>query len=131
MTATAVENTNKGIAGKIWERKATLVWETGDGHAAQELTLEHLVGAMENVVVAISEVTANPTVTVTLSGPEGETLLSLATLADGTVHFKQYPGDFDSILLAGFPVTLSVDPSADAGGSEQTLTVEVVLRGIG
>jgi hypothetical protein len=131
MTVSAVENSNKGIKGKVWERKGTFIWQTGDGHAAQTLTLRNLIGALENVVVAITAVTGNPTVNVTLTGPEGEVLLSLEALADGTVHFKAYPTDFDSILLAGGDVTLSVDPSADAAGEAQTLTVEVVLRGLG
>lgn len=127
VSKTELENTAKG---KVWERRVRFVWQTGDGHAVQNHVLQNPVaGAMENVIVAISEVTGNPTVNVTLTDENGAVLLSLEGLADGTVHVLQYPTNFDSILLAGGPLTLSVDPSADAGGVAQTLTVTVVLRG--
>jgi len=131
MTVSAIENANKGIVGKVWERKCTFVWQTGDEHAAQSITLANLLGALENVIVVISGVTGNPTVTVTLTdAATGAALVTLSAMADGTVHFKQYPNDFYSVLLAGGDVELTVDPSADAGGEAQTLTVEVVLRGL-
>jgi hypothetical protein len=130
MTVSATENTNKGIKGQVWERKGTFVWQTGDGHAAQTLTLSGIVGALENVIAVISEVTGNPTVNITISDENSATLASFSALADGTVHVKQYPTDFDSILVAGGDITISVDPSADAGGAGQTLTVAVVLRGV-
>ena len=114
----------------VWEKKAVLVWQTDDGHAAQTVTIPRTNGALENVIVGITEVTGNPTVNVTLTDENGAVLLTLTALADGTVHVKKVATDFDAILLSGGPLTLSVDPSADAGGAGQTLTVTVVLRGL-
>lgn len=133
MTESATENTAKITKGKFWERKATFVWQTDDGHAAQSVTLNNLSGVLENIIAVITEVTGNPTVNITLKDENGASILAdtvLATLADATTHVKRFPSDFDSVILPGSALTLSVDPSADAGGVGQTLTVTVVLRGI-
>jgi hypothetical protein len=130
MTASATENTARITKGKFWERKVTFVWETDDGHAAQSVTLNNLSGVLENLIAVITEVTGNPTVDITLTDENSADLLALSALADATTHIKRFPTDFDSVILPGSALTLSVDPSADAGGAAQTLTVTVILRGI-
>ncbi len=118
---------DRGLIYPVWRRRATFTWATGDGHAAQTVTIAGLNGLIQGVVISISEVTGNPTVNVTLADDLSGQIGSFATLADGTVHIKD-SSDFDNIPVA-CNVVISVDPSADPGGVTQTLTVIVELRG--
>lgn len=111
----------------VWRARATFTWATGDGSTAQTVTLNNMNGVIQAAVISISEVTGNPTVDVTLTDDLSAELAAFSTLADGTKHYKD-EGDFNNIPVAG-DVIISVDPSADPGGSAQTLTVIVELRG--
>lgn len=118
---------------------AVLDWVTSEGHAAQTADLTKVSGTIKAIRVAISSVTANPTVNVTLtditeSGLAAATLATLTGLADGTLHLKlaeshkaTQDADFNPIPCLDNDLRISVDPSADPGGSAQTLTVTVTL----
>lgn len=111
----------------VWRARATFTWATGDGHAAQTVTLATLNGHIEAVVVSISNPTGDPTVNVTLTDDLSASIVALTTLAKNTVHYKD-EGDIGILPVAG-NVVITVDPSADPGGTAQTLTVIVELRG--
>jgi hypothetical protein len=110
-------------------------WLTGDGHAAQTATLRNLMGLITRIDIVISEVTDNPTVTVAFADSAGLAIIpSFATLADGTHHVKLArsnkstpDADFNPLPVCQETLTATVDPSADPGGSAQTLTVDVIL----
>jgi hypothetical protein len=123
-------NAEKNIK-PVWNAQATFVWQTGDGHAAQQVDVPFINGTIKQVVVNASSVTDNPTLTVSLQGDQSETLYSVGSLADGTVHCKK-PGDtgFGDIVVCEDALSIIVDPSADPGGTSQTLTVVVVIKGI-
>ncbi|MHC4622260.1 MAG: hypothetical protein ACYTEQ_31385 [Planctomycetota bacterium] len=118
---------------------ADLDWVTSEGHAAQTTDLKKVSGVIKAVRIAISSVTANPTVSVTLtditeSGLAAATLATFSGLADGTLHVKfseshknSQDADFNPIPCYENDLRISVDPSADPGGSGQTLTVTVTL----
>ena len=111
-----------------------LSWATGEGHAAQTATFNGAIMLIERVDVLISSVTANPTVTITWADENGVVILvgtNFATLADGTNHLflsTKATADFDAIPVNN-DITITVDPSADAGGAGQTLTVDVIMYG--
>lgn len=110
-------------------------WATGDGHGAKTATLPRVTGKCTRVDVVISSVTGNPTVGVTITDTTNSgTYITLAALADGTHHVKladSHKGtpdaDFNAVAFCNNALTVSIDPSADAGGAAQTLTVDVVL----
>jgi hypothetical protein len=110
-----------------------LSWATDAGHAAQTTTTS-LNGVVYRIDIIISEVTGNPTVNVSFANQNSVVCLpAFNTLADGTKHFKNAlvnsitsSADFDPVAVAD-TITVTVDPSADAGGSAQTLTVDVVF----
>lgn len=115
-----------------------LDWITGEGHAAQTETLTKLYGTIVRIDVIISSVTDNPTVAITITDTDnGGTIASWtggSVLADGTHHIMlarsnkaTQDANFNEVPLCGDNLTLSADPSADAGGAAQTLTVDVVL----
>ena len=117
---------------------ATLDWVTDEGHAAQTTDLKSVTGKLHCVEIKISSVTGNPTVTMTLSDITDTdfvtTLETFSTLADGTLHkyfvnSKEYDADhdMDGHVFCLHDLRISVDPSADAGGSAQTLEVDVSL----
>lgn len=112
---------------------ATLDWVTGEGHAAQTASL-NLNGTILRQDVIISSVTANPTVNVSVTNQNSVSLSELnhTNLTDGTNHTfdsisskSSADADFNPVTVND-TVTVSVDPSADAGGSGQTLTVKVI-----
>ena len=80
---------------------------------------------------------ANPTVAVTFRDQNSCIVIPdalCAALADGTNHIllsRSYKstldGDFNPVFLCDSDITVSMDPSADAGGEAQTLTVDVIL----
>lgn len=113
---------------------AQLSWATGAGHAAKTATLGNVVGMIERVDIIISSVTGNPTVNISFVDQNSVVVLpAMNTLADGTKHMKlaysnkgTQDADFNAVPHAGL-LTVSADPSADAGGEGQTLTVDVIL----
>jgi hypothetical protein len=113
---------------------AQLDWVTDEGHAAQTTTAD-LNGIVYRIDIIISSVTAEGvTVDVSYEDQNGVVCLpAMSTLAENTKHFKNAlvnslvsSADFDPVAIAG-TVTVTVDPSADAGGSAQTLTVDVIF----
>ncbi len=110
-----------------------LSWVTGAGHAAQTATAA-VNGTITRIDLVASAVTGNPTLNVSYADDNGVVLLpAMNSLADGTKHFKNAlvnsisaSADFNPVMHAG-NITVTVDPSADAGGSAQTLTVDVIL----
>lgn len=108
-------------------------WATGAGHAAQTATV-YVNGIIERVDIIISSVTDNPTVNISWADLNSVVLLpAMNTLADGTKHIKYglsnkatQDADFNPVPHCG-NITVTADPSADAGGSAQTLTVDVIL----
>lgn len=108
-------------------------WDTGDGHDAATATLYGLNGLVERIDLVASEVTANPTFSATLTGANDVQLATFTNLADGTNHIKlantlgATDSDFQAFPLVDEDVTVSIDPSADPGGSDQTLTIDVAL----
>ena len=122
----------------INRRFSTLDWVTDEGHAAQTADIKTVSGILHVIEIKISEVTDNPTVTVTLSDITDTdfvtTLETFSTLADGTLHkffvnSKEYDADhdIDGHVFCLNDLRISVDPSADPGGSGQTLEVDVTL----
>ena len=118
---------------------AQLDWVTGEGHTAQTADLEAVNGILHALEIKISSVTDNPTVNVTLSNITDTdfvtTLETFSTLADGTLHIylrnsKEYDADkdIDGHVFCYDNLRISVDPSADPGGSAQTLAVDVTLK---
>lgn len=117
---------------------ATLDWITDEGHAAQTNDISDVTGILHAIEIKISEVTANPTCEVTLSDITDTdfvtTLETFSTLADGTLHkylrnSKEYDADkdIDGHVFCYNDLRITVDPSADPGGSAQTLEVDVTL----
>lgn len=109
---------------------AQLTWATGAGHAAQTTALKDIEGIIVRVDIIISSVTGNPTTNFTITDEDSVVILTLSTLADGTKHMKLATSDstdFDALPVANSTLTLSADPSADAGGSAETLTIDVIL----
>ena len=109
-------------------------WLTGVGHAAKTTLKNNINMLVERVDVLISAVTANPTVAITFANENSVTVIdgtNFAALADGTNHTllsTKATADFDAVPLNG-NITCTVDPSADAGGSAQTLTVDIIFYG--
>lgn len=111
----------------------TLDWITDEGHAAQTASLQNVTGLCTRIDVVISAVTGNPTVDVSFLDGNGLAILpAFSTLADGTHHVKLArshkavpDADFNEMPFCEDTLTVSVDPSADAGGVAQTLTVSV------
>ncbi len=112
-------------------------WATGAGHAAATETAYGLTGKLTRFDVITSSVTDNPTVAVTFRDQNSCILVPDAlgaALADGSKHIKlaeshksSPDADFNPVMLCDTNVTVSIDPSADPGGSAQTLTVDVIL----
>jgi len=112
-------------------------WITGAGNAAQTETAYGLTGKLVRVDVIISSVTNNPTVVVTFRDQNSCIIIPdalCAALADGTNHIlltesnkSTMDADFDPVMLCDSDITVSMDPSADAGGTSQTLAVQVIF----
>ena len=106
-----------------WERIVTQTWATGDGHAEQSETVA-INGILEKVILKASSVTGDPDVTLTIDdGGDNEIFNSEAKDDGATYTFSVYEP------ISGI-MKIAVDPSADAGGSSQTLTVVITLRGV-
>lgn len=117
---------------------ATLDWVTGEGHTAQTADLECVIGKLHSYEIKISSVTDNPSVDITLSDITDTdyvtTLETFSSLADGTLHkflvnSKEYDADkdVDGHVFITNDLRISVDPSADPGGTAQRLSVDVYL----
>jgi len=95
--------------------------------------LTDIEGTIERVDIIISSVTGNPTTDITITDENDSVPISFSTLADGTnyVKFGLSKGatdcDFNATPVNNSTLTLSATPSADAGGTAQTLTVDVIL----
>lgn len=115
-------------------REVTRTWITGEGNAAKTQVTAGIQGTVVGLTIIISSVTDNPTVAVTFRDADGCIIIpdaAFAALTDGTSHiffFLSEQGTQDAtenpVPVMG-PVTVSITPSADAGGSAQTLTVKV------
>lgn len=112
---------------------ASLTWATGAGHAAQTTELNDIEGIIERIDLIISSVTGNPTTNFTITDENSCVPISFSSLADGTYHVKYglskgaTDSDFNPTPVNNSTLTLSADPSADAGGSGETLTITVIL----
>lgn len=109
-------------------------WATGAGHAALTRTV-FVSGTIYRMDVVISSVTDNPTVAITCADDNGGVFgneLDHAALADGSSHYfdsqssKDDDADFNPVTHHG-DIVVTIDPSADAGGSGQTLAVDVIF----
>ncbi len=107
----------------VWERIVTQTWATGDGHAEQSETVA-INGILQKIILKASSVTGDPDVTLTIDdGGDNEIFNSGAKDDGATYTFSVYEP------ISGI-MKIAVDPSADPGGSSQTLTVVITLRGV-
>lgn len=101
-------------------------WITGAGNAEQTETIE-MFGMVEAIGIRISSVTDDPDITIKFTDSNGNEIYNTTALNDGTNYYYT-PLEFLP-TAEKFPVwgdiTISVTPSADAGGSNQTLTVDI------
>jgi hypothetical protein len=120
----------------MYKRSFTqLSWATGAGHAAQTATMFGVTGKCTRMDVVASSVTGNPTLNVTVTDTDNSgSCIAVTNLADGTHHVllaeshkNSQDANFNPVAFRSNDLTLSVDPSADAGGSGETLTVDVTL----
>ncbi len=109
-------------------------WLTSGGHAALTRTIK-VSGTIYRMDVIITSVTDNPTVAITFTDANGidfDNELDQAALADGSNHYfdsqssANDDADFNPITHHG-DIIVSIDPSADPGGSGQILNVDVIL----
>ena len=113
------------------EKKAftQLSWVYSTGHAAKTAELADIEGIIVRMDFIISSVTGNPTTNFTITDENSVVIVTLNTLADGTKHLKLATSDsedFNALPVNNTTLTLSADPSADAGGTD-TLTIDVIL----
>jgi len=124
-------NFSDGAKSRAWRSSITqMTWATGAGHAAQTETIA-ANGEIKMICIRISSVTANPTVTTAITDAQGNAVFTITAAADGT-NYVYMVDDFlpvDGSIIVTEGLTVSVDPSADAGGSAQTLTVDLDLLG--
>jgi hypothetical protein len=115
---------------------ATKTWATNAGHAAQTDTLARLTGKLVEVDIAISSVTGDPDVTVTIKKKDtnGATVFSSGAKNDGTNYVFSSESNqavqdaaFDPVWLFDEDLYVSIDPDGDAGGTAQTLSVTVTV----
>ncbi len=107
----------------VWERVVTQTWSTGDGHAEQSEPVV-INGVLQKIILKVSGVTGDPDVTLTIDdNGDNEIFNSGAQDDNDTYTFSVHEPVSGTIDIA-------VDPSADAGGSGQTLTVVTTLRGV-
>jgi hypothetical protein len=116
---------------RITRATITKTWATGAGHAAQTGTIPKITGTLVRIDMRISEVTGDPDVVLLVTDSNSNTLFT-STKDDNTKtvylarsHKGTQDADFNPIPMVDETVTVSMDPSADAGGSGQTLTVVV------
>ncbi len=107
----------------VWKRIVTQTWATGDGHAEQTETVA-INGILQKVIMKASSVTGNPTVTLTIDDNGDNEIFTSGAKADGATYTFSVYEPISGIMK------IAVDPSADPGGSSQTLTVVITLRGV-
>ncbi len=107
----------------VWERIVTQTWATGDGHAEQSQTVA-INGILEKVILKASSVTGDPDVTLTIDDSGDNEIFNSGAKDDGATYTFSVYEPISGIMK------IAVDPSADPGGSSQTLTVTTTLRGI-
>ena len=107
----------------VWERIVTQTWATGDGHAEQSETVA-INGILEKVILKASSVTGDPDVTLTIDDGGDNEIFNSGAKDDGATY------TFSVYEPIGGIMKIAVDPSADPGGSSQTLTVVITLRGV-
>lgn len=109
-------------------------WDTGDGHTAQTTTAA-INGVIYRIDIIVGNITGNnPTINVSFADDNGVVCLpAMNGLALNSKNFKNAlvnsiaaSADFDPVAVAG-TITVTVDPSADPGGTAQTLTVDVIF----
>lgn len=105
---------------------AQMSWATGAGHTAQTENLS-INGIIKMICIRISAVTGDPDITITLADSKTNQIYNSGALNDGTNYVytaAEFLPTANEIPVTG-PVTVSADPDADAGGSAQTLTVDI------
>lgn len=114
----------------------TQTWITGEGHAVKSHTTGNRFGLIVGVGITISSVTGAPNSAITFRDADGQTIIPdalCAVVAHNTKtfllalsHKAVQDANFNPAPVSG-PITVAIDPSADAGGAAQTLTVKVRL----
>jgi hypothetical protein len=109
-------------------------WITGAGHAKATQVTGEANGTIVGLTVIISSVTGGPTTALTFRDNDDCIIIpdaAFAALADDSEHlffFLSEQGTQNAtenpIPVRG-PLTITVDPSADAGGSGETFSVKV------
>lgn len=127
----------KGIQGPVARLQfGQLTWVTGEGHAAKTKDL-FVNGKIVRMDVIIPAVTGNADldVDITVTDENGSALgseLDHSGLGHGASYYYDSEsstasdGDFNPVYHNG-TLTVSIDPNEDAGGSTQTLKVDVIL----
>ncbi|MCK9598585.1 MAG: hypothetical protein M0R06_06050 [Sphaerochaeta sp.] len=117
---------------RLTKTTITKTWITGAGHAAETQVIGGVSGKLVGVRMWVSEVTGDPDVTVTITDEADLTLFSSGAKNDATNYRfgtesekATQDADFDPTYFVNEALTVSIDPSADAGGTAQTLTVIV------
>lgn len=123
LTSSFDNRPNEANKWPVWSKVLTFIWQTGDGFAEQKVALP-INGTLRTIVMEVSSVTGNPTVTLAIDDNEDNEILSI-TEDDGDIYY--YWWLFDAL---NGTIDVGIDPSADPGGAGQTLTVTVTLRGV-
>lgn len=115
-----------------------LDWITGEGYGAKTVDLKGVTGILHKIEVKVSTVSGTPSVTVVLSDITDTdfvtTLETLAGLGKSLLHkFLRMSKevavdkDIDGHVFIGNDLRITVTPTADPGGTLQTLEVDVTL----
>ena len=109
-------------------------WDTSEGHAEKTGITGEVFGTIVGLTVIVSGVTGNPTIKLTFRDADDCIIIpdaAFATLADDTSHIFFFLSEQGTQNATENPVavvgklTVTIDPTADAGGSDETLTVKV------
>jgi hypothetical protein len=109
-------------------------WITGEGHAVKSKVTQEADGTIVGLTVITSAVTGNPTTEITFKDADGCIIIpdaAFATLADDSEHIFFFLSEQGTQDATENPVpvrgrlTVTVNPSADPGGSGETFTVKV------
>ncbi len=106
-----------------WERIVTQTWATGDEHAEQSEPVA-INGVLQKVILKVSSVTGDPDVTLTIDDNGDNEIFNSGAKDDGATYTFSLHEPVSGVI------DIAVDPSADPGGSGQTLTVVITLRGV-
>ena len=109
-------------------------WITGEGNDEKTQVTGEIKGTIVGLTIPISSVTGNPTCAITFRDADGCIIIpdaAFTALADGTNHIffflsqKVTQDATENPVAVMGKVTVGITPSADPGGSDQTLTVKV------